>query len=240
MSIPVLGIVAVAHAVETITGFGATIIALSAGAFFLPLDSLVVALVLVGWLQSLWLVARGFRHVEWKFLLYQVLPLCGIGFPLGIFGFAKFPQHHLKTALGLFVVAVAAMELLRLRREKVTSKELPFAARAGLLAAGGFFHGLFATGGPLVVYFASRAILDKSRFRSTLSALWLILNSILILSYLATSRLQREPALLAASLLPALAIGILAGEQLHSRVNEVVFRILVQVVLILTGAFLLA
>lgn len=240
MNFPILGIVAVAHAVETITGFGATIIALSVGAFFIPLDSLIVALVLMGWLQSLWLVARGFRHVEWKFLLYQVLPLCGIGFPLGILSFARVPQHQLKTALGVFVVAVAAMELVRLHREKVTSKELRFAARAGLLAAGGFFHGLFATGGPLVVYFASRAILDKTRFRSTLSALWLILNSVLIISYLITGRLGRDSTFLAASLLPALVVGIVAGEHFHSRVNEFAFRRLVQILLLLTGAFLLA
>jgi len=53
-------IIVAAQIVETVTGFGATVIALALGVHIVPIETLVVALVLIGLLQSLWLVARGF------------------------------------------------------------------------------------------------------------------------------------------------------------------------------------
>jgi len=107
------------------------------------------------------------------------------------------------------------------------------------LAGGGFFHGLFASGGPLVVYFASREIPEKGRFRATLSTLWLTLNTVLLISYAFTGRPLAGAATRAAALAPALVAGIVVGEVLHARVDERAFRWIVQGLLFLTGLFLL-
>jgi len=134
---------------------------------------------------------------------------------------------------------VAVLELVRLVRTDTSPRPLPPAAGVALLAGGGFFHGLFASGGPLIVYYASRILPGKAAFRATLSALWLILNSVLIALYLPAGRLSGGAPALALALLPAAALGILAGEALHARVNETLFRKVVQVVLLFTGLALL-
>jgi hypothetical protein len=51
-------ILVLAHTAETILGFGSTLIALALGAYLLPLETLVPMLVILGLLQSIWLVGR--------------------------------------------------------------------------------------------------------------------------------------------------------------------------------------
>jgi len=232
-------ILVAAHIVETVTGFGATVMALSLGAHLVDVEVLVVALVLVAWIQSAWIVARGFRYIRWDLLLTRILPFCALGLPLGVWCFRSLGGESLKLVLGAFVVLVSSMEIYRLFRKGSEAERLPPAVGMGLLGGGGFFHGLFASGGPMVVYYASREIQEKSSFRATLSVLWLSLNTVLIISYAIFGRLIGQPTKLALYFLPALAFGILVGEILHSRVNELAFKMLVQIVLFFTGVSLL-
>jgi len=232
-------ILAAAHAVETITGFGATVIALSLGVHLVPVRGLVVALVLVGWVQSAWILLRSFRHLRARLLFTRILPGCALGFPLGVWCFRVTGAEELRVILGAFVAGVSCLELLSLLRKGTRPRPLRPLAGFALLAGGGFFHGLFATGGPLVVYYASRILPDKSAFRVTLSVLWLILNSVLIALYVRSGRMGEQGPVLALSLMPAVALGILTGEKLHARVDERTFRVLVQVVLLITGLALL-
>jgi len=231
-------ILAAAHLVETVTGFGATVIALSLGVHLVPVRELVVALVLVGWLQSAWIVAGSFRHVRVRRLAARILPGCALGFPLGAWCFRAAGGEELRYLLGAFVVGVSALEFWRLRRG-ASPRPLRPSQAAALLVGGGFFHGLFASGGPLIVYYASRVLPEKRAFRATLSALWLLLNTALLILYALSGRLEGEGTRLALRLLPAVVLGILAGEGLHRRVNPETFRRVVQAVLLFTGVSLL-
>jgi uncharacterized membrane protein YfcA len=230
-------IVALAHAVETTTGFGATVIALALGVHFVPLRELVVVLVILGWLQSAWLVARGRRSIQWRLLLARILPCAALGLGIGVMVRAVAATDVLRIVLGAFVVVVAVLELTRLVRG-TTARSAPRWLQLGLLTGGGVFHGLFASGGPLVVFALARAQLTKSEFRATLSLLWLSLNSVLLGTAVAFGELSTAITAMALTLLPGLVVGVVVGELLHHRVPEYTFRCAVQVVLVLTGVSL--
>jgi hypothetical protein len=229
------GIIVCAQLVETVTGFGATVISLALGAHLVPLESLVVTLVIIGCLQSLWLVLRGWRHIRWDVLGKTVLPASAPGLALGAYLFASLGTPVLKLILGGFIILISAVELGRLLRQGQDPRALPTPVAWAVVFAGGFFHGMFATGGPLMVYFFGRTVHDKQAFRATLSVLWLLLNSALLVSYAWTGRLEDEPALRALYLVPALVAGIVLGELLHRRMNERIFKTFVQLVLLGTG-----
>jgi uncharacterized membrane protein YfcA len=229
------GIIVCAQLVETVTGFGATVISLAFGAHLVPLESLVVTLVIIGCLQSLWLVFRGWRHIRWALLARTVLPASAPGLALGAYLFASLGTPVLKLLLGGFIILVSTVELGRLLRRGENPRALPTPLAWGVVFAGGFFHGMFATGGPLMVYFFSRTVHDKQAFRATLSVLWLLLNTVLLVSYAWTGRLEEEPVHRALYLAPALIAGIVLGELLHRRMNERIFRTSVQLVLLGTG-----
>ncbi len=229
--------VALAQLVETITGFGGTVLALSLGAQLVPIPPLVTALVAIGWLQSAWNVGRNLREVRWRTLFLVILPLTLPGLAAGAWFATRADELLLRRALGTFVIGAAGLELVRLLRGSSSAK-LPAPVTAALLLSGGFVHGVLGTGGPLIVTWLSRALPEKAAFRATVSALWLLMNSVLLVSFALQPQgfTQAAPLLLIA--LPALVVGIGLGELVQRRVPERAFRLVAQAVLLTTGVLL--
>ena len=68
-------IVAVAFLVEAAAGFGSMVVALTVGALFFPMASLLGWLVPVNLVLSVYLLVCGRQHLDWKFLLSSIVPL---------------------------------------------------------------------------------------------------------------------------------------------------------------------
>jgi uncharacterized membrane protein YfcA len=104
---------------------------------------------------------------------------------------------------------------------------------------GGVVHGAFATGGPLIVLYSTKKLIDKGEFRVTMCLLWTVLNAILIVHYLIDGKLTEEVGISLLALLPALVLGIVAGGFVHNRVNELLFKKIVFITLFVVGVFML-
>jgi uncharacterized membrane protein YfcA len=230
-------ILILAHTVETLLGFGSTLIALSLGVHLLPLETLVPVLVSLGLLQSIWLVGRCFRHIDWTVLLLTILPLAAIGMVVGLFSREIASENTLKSVLGGFILIVSLAELANLFIKKTPGGQLSRYFSIPLLIGGGIFHGLFATGGPPIVYFASRQLRTPQTFRATLSMLWLVLNTGLVITFLAGGQMDLAKAGMAAMVLPGFAIGILLGSLIQ--VKEIWFKGLTYLLLLFSGLFLI-
>ena len=230
------GVVAIAFAAEATTGFGATVIALALGIHLFPLGELLPVFVPLGLFVSSWLVLRGRAHVNRPLLLARILPWMGLGLAVGLTIFERASHELLRRAFGIFVVTLAAIELWRLVRGSGVSREVsPPAATAALLGAG-VIHGMFSTGGPLLVWALGKSLPDKRAFRATLSCVWLVLGSALTLAYALNGRLDGETLRATAALLPVLGVAIGAGEWAHHRLDERRFRVLVYALLLGSGA----
>jgi uncharacterized membrane protein YfcA len=228
-------VVAGAFAVEAATGFGATVLAVTLGVHLHPLGTLLPVLVPLGVVLSATNAWRLRAHTDRRLLLLQILPLMGVGAAIGLAIFERAPNEALQRAYGVFVVAVAASELARLRRDPGPARPLsPFATRAALLSAG-VIHGLFSSGGPLLVYALGRRPIPKAVFRATLSSVWLVMGTGLTVAYAATGRVGRDTLLASAALVPVLGLALLAGEWAHRRLDETRFRRVVYVVLAAAG-----
>lgn len=231
----------VSNVVETVTGFGSTIVAVTIGANFYPISHLVAVIVPINIMLSAYIVIRHFRAVDLREYAFRILPFAGAGLAIGIAVSSFAGGNELKIAYGAFVLCFSAWELVRLLRGGDAEKqpELPLAKGALWLVAGGIVQGIYASGGPLVVYYASRKLKDKTVFRSTLSMLWLALNIVLVTTLAMKHEVNAGTLKTSAALLPSLAIGIFLGEKLHGRINERAFRVFVFALLIAAGASLL-
>jgi uncharacterized membrane protein YfcA len=225
-------ILALAHTIETCLGFGATIVALSLGAFLLPVETLLPALVVIGLLQSAWLLARGFRYVAWSWLFRSILPIVSVGLLAGIFLRDHASETLLLGTLGGFIAMLSALELLRLRRGATANPPNPPAVFS-LLFAGGLFQGLFASGGPPIVYCAARKFEDPAAFRSTLAALWLLLNATLCLTMEWGASGGESTPWITAACLPGFLAGIAIGGRLQLR--QASFERAVWILLLIVG-----
>ncbi len=230
----------VAFTTEAATGFGGTIIAVTFGVRLYPMHVLLPLLVALNVLLSSYIVCRHFAQVSRRLLLRQILPVMGVGLVTGLLVFQRASNEALKTTFGLFVVAVAVRELGTLVTGRVgRARPLTPATRASGLFAAGIAHGMFACGGPLLVYVLGRSDLDKHGFRGTLATVWLTLNVALTAAYAAAGRIDCTAVPVLALLAPAVFLGIVAGEWAHRRLDEQRFRSAVLVLLVFAGVTIL-
>lgn len=230
-------LVAVAFFVETVTGFGGTVVAVALASFLLPVREYLPAHVAVNVLLSAWIAARDAAAIDRALLLRRVLPAMLIGFPLGALAFTRMGTQtgRLEAAFGAFVAAVGAWRLLG----PVGGAAGPARIGATLVSAG-VVHGAFGTGGPLVVIAISSLGLDKRSFRATLSALWFLLSFALLAVYAWDGALGAASLRTSLVLVPGLIVGTLLGQRVHARVDPLRFGRAVNGMLLLAGLLLLA
>ncbi len=231
-------VVLVTHALEAVTGFGCTVLALPFVSMLLGIDRAKFLLAILAWILALYIALTNIRRIDWR-EYGKILLWVGAGLPFGMFAFARLPRPLLIKLLGAFIVVSASIQLVRRFSRKGIGRALPPSAYRVLLVAGGIVHGAFAAGGPFVVLYAARALPDKGAFRATLCLLWVSLNTVLIVSF-ALGGVFTAPAMAELGLLlPVLALGIALGELGHSRVNAEAFSKVVFGVLMVTGCFML-
>lgn len=214
------GFILFAYTAEAMTGFGSIVIALSLGALLFPIEWLQTVLVPLNICMTGYLVVRHRRAIDWGLLARLILPLMLLGTAVGA-GL----QPHLGGAWLklLFAALVLWFSLRELWRVAPRSAPRPAWLSRALIGLAGITHGLYASGGPLLVYALAGMAIDKARFRATLIFVWFSLNSALTAWYLWQGRLQPE-AIWVLAYLPLIPLGIWLGERLHHRVDEASFR----------------
>lgn len=235
-------VILLANTASSLTGFGGTILALPFVAMLIGLKVAVPVLVIQAWVLAVFIVTQARRHISWrdwgKIILFVV-----IGLPVGIWVAGVVPENPLKIALGLFTLGVGAYGVVHpLPREDSRERLAGWRGQAltVLLALGGVVHGAFATGGPLIVVYCTRALRDKSVFRATMSMTWLTLNTILLTQWLIRGVITVSQLSLAAMCIPFTLGGMVLGTFAHYRVNEILFRRVVYAVLTVAAGMLLA
>ncbi|MCR5490888.1 MAG: sulfite exporter TauE/SafE family protein [Bacilli bacterium] len=169
-------VIFLSNIVQTVTGFAGTVLAMP---FSIELVGEAVAkpvlnVVAIG--VCLFIVIMHFKEIDWKLFLKMIV-FIGIGFAAGI-GLSYLP-HDARLFLKIYGAVVVAIGVLFLIIPPERMK-LPDWALYTILVLGGVLHALYISGGPLVIIFATIKIKDKHAFRATLSAIWVVLNSILL------------------------------------------------------------
>ncbi|MSP23971.1 MAG: sulfite exporter TauE/SafE family protein [Myxococcales bacterium] len=232
-------IVLFAFVVEATAGFGATVITLTLASHLMPIPAVLAALIPVNMLLSATLAIRYRREVDWGIVLRRGVMQMGLGALVGMALYQFHNQAWLKAAFAALVVVLSANELWQLRPASApTSLPLSRARAAIATFAAGVIHGLFACGGPLLVYVVGRELPEKGRFRATLSAIWLALNGALLVNLSIAKDLSLASLKQSALLAIPLAVGLILGEHIHARIPAARFRVAVFTLLLLAGTSL--
>jgi uncharacterized protein len=237
VELALLGIVFGAFLVGSTLGFASSVLAVTFGAQLIALDALLPVLAPLNIAVSSYLAIRYRRETAWPMLFRRILPLVGAGIPMGLLLFNLEEMRALRLAFGLFVILLASLQLW-LSRRSGAPVPLPRALGGGLLVGGGLAHGLFGSGGPLIVYVIGREIGDKGSFRSTLATMWIPMNAALVVNYLMRDLYDAEVMKLSAAALLPVILATVIGERVHARLDAERFRTAVWLLLLVGGVIL--
>ncbi len=223
--------------VQAMTGFGSIVIAVTLGSLLYPIKSILPILVVLDFLLNSYILSRYWKDIDWAILLKKILPFMLVGFVIGQIIFNTVGAES-KQLLGAVVASLAIFELYNFYKKSM--KPLSTMAANLFFLAAGIIHGIYASSGPLVVYVVGKSGLNRGKFRSTLDALWVLMDIFLIISYLTTGLISKKIVLITVYILPIIIIGLILGEWLHHRINERTFKGVVYYLLLLTGLAIIA
>jgi len=242
----VVCVIFAARVLESIMGFGGTVLALPILAILTPIldikSTLVPVLALGNIVCCIGIVWVGRKDLVWS-ELKAILAWMAIGLPIGFLVAGYASEVSLRFVLGLFVLAVAVAYLIRRENAEVLQEQsespLVRAYRRVILILAGVVHGMFTTGGPLLVVYAARALRTKGLFRVTLAMVWLILNIVMVSGWIADSRIAAQAWPLAGITIPFIIGAVVVGDHFHHRLPEATFRKAAYVLLLIAGISLI-
>lgn len=219
----------------SLTGFGHALVAMP---LLTPLVGIEVAAPLVAIVSltgELIMLVRYRRQINigsvWRLSLAAL-----VGIPLGIMLARALDERIVLVALGVLAAGYGAYALLNLRLPELRNRNwaFPFGFVAGLLS------GAYNTGGPPVVIYGSLSRWPAEAFKSSVQGMFVI-NSVFIVSlHFLTGHVTTPVMEGYVVALPMLVLGLIVGFRLEPRLNPVLFRRLVLVLLVLVGLRLIA
>ncbi|MGL5700812.1 MAG: sulfite exporter TauE/SafE family protein [Kluyvera sp.] len=215
-------------------GFGGALTTMPLITLLLPLKMAAPMSVIVGTATALYATWLSRKETQWKSALVLIL-FSFAGIPVGIYALSYLPDHIMKIGLGGFLILYSFYSLF-IPRLPVYDKNwiaMPIGVIAGALGSA------FSTNGPPVVIYGMLRNLAPAAFRGTLNAFFTA-NNIAIIGGLTTSGILTISTIkLVLFCVPTMILGSLVGQYVHKRISVNVFRIMVFLLLIASGAMLI-
>lgn len=215
-------------------GFGGGLTTMPLITLLLPVKMAAPMSVIVGTATALYATWLSRKETDWKSAAV-LIAFSLLGIPVGLYALSYLPDHIMKVGLGAFLIIYSFYSLF-IPRLPVYDKcwiAAPMGAVAGALGAA------FSTNGPPVVIYGMLRNLGPAAFRGTLNAFFTA-NNIAIIGGLVTGGILTISTIkLVMFCIPTMILGSIVGQYVHKRIPVSVFRIMVFILLIASGAMLI-
>lgn len=238
-TLPFLVVVFLSNIVQCVTGFAGTVLAMPFSVMLVGMDTAKPILNLLGFAASVGVAAK-FRWSINKKELALILGVCLPGMAAGWFLKNRLAGSGdlLLKLLGVLVILFSVMSFaVFLSKKELFKKNNPVGWI--FLVLGGVVHGMFVCGGPLIVSYASVRLKETNEFRATLSAVWIVLNGILLAADAFGGSFGGETLVLSGLSLAVLAAALLLGNLIASKMKRNAFLILTYALMLISGISLL-
>lgn len=229
-----LFILIIAYTFRGVTGFGSGLISIPLLALFLPLTFVVPFISILDISASIIHVIHTRRHVSWK-VIFRAVPFAIIGVTFGLFIIKSINTLILVKALGIFIILFAIYSLISPALKKNDSVVWPVFA--------GFFGSLigtlFGTGGPFYVFYFQLQQLDKTVFRATCAAVFLVDGLIRATGFTLSGFYTSAVLLNITYALPVMFLAMYIGEHIHTNVSQRTFQRAIGIFLVFSGVALI-
>lgn len=238
-------VVLAANIIQCITGFAGTVLAMPFSVMLVGFDVARPILNVLGIVASVIIVAQKRQFVNKKELLkITCIMLAGMVPGFLIINHFSVNSGVLYKTLGIIVIGFTALGIIRSRRQgknndKKQNRLFIDIVMYGLLLLSGIVHGMFVCGGPLLVVYANDKLKDSDEFRSTVSAVWIVLNSINMFTDIGAGRFNGNTVILLLISTAVLFLAMLIGNLIYKHMNKKAFMVLTYTLMAISGVSLL-
>lgn len=226
-------VVFLSNIIQAITGFAGTMLAMPASMMLIGVEQAKVILNVMGLLSCFWIAMRNFSQINRKEFV-KITGFMFIGMFVGMAIFQVAPLEFLLTGYAVFIILIALKKLL-IKKEFTVPKQMMIF----VLFAAGIVHGMFVSGGALLVIYAVMALKDKTEFRATLSAVWVLLNGSLMVTQIQNGAFTSDVIRMTVICIVPLTLAIFVGNKLYQHINQKVFLNMTYILLLLSGILLI-
>lgn len=230
-------IIIISYAIRGSAGFGGVTVPLLA--WVMSLKTVVPMVTFLGLLSSIAILRTDYRHVVWRDL-WRVLPWTALGVAIGVYFFRILDAATLARILGGVVLAYGSYALFVTWRSpgKMTLPMPLITPVAGTFA--GFVGTMFgAMAGMFFAIYLDILRHSRDAFRATVAAILFALGILRGGAYIVAGEFTRDVLIACAAALPMMMLGIFIGNRIHANLNEVAFKRMIAVLLIISGLPLL-
>ena len=221
-----------AYAIESIFGFGGTIIFLGISGFFFDFNSLLKLAMIVGLSSGLAVLIQSYKYVSLKHLI-KILIYTIPGALIGTYFISYFASDVLIKIFALILIVYGCFNLF------FPDMKFPQFLKNFFVILGGFIQGIYTIGGPFVLMGYKDYFSSKQELRSTMAGYFFIINSLraIFFVFLGGSYLEIVKIYYPIALLVMLSVWL--GYFIHKQIPEILFKKLIIIAITLIGVLIL-
>lgn len=222
-------VVFISNVIQAITGFAGTLLAMPPAMMLIGVHEAKVILNIMALLSCFVLAVKGYRQIQWK-ILTQIILYMALGMFLGIWIFEHLSLDILLPIYAGMIMLIAVKKLLIPKEIKIPKWGLKL-----ILLIAGVIHGMFVSGGALLVVYATTALKEKESFRATIASVWVVLNTGLMISDLLKGYMTYNVMKLTGIGIIPLFLAIYVGNKIHEKIHQKAFMKMTYILLFISG-----
>ncbi len=214
--------------VESIIGFGGTLVVFAILGFFIDIKELILMAIYIAICASIFVVASDYKAFS-KNIFLKSFPFCLIGTIIGAIFFINNDSQVIIFAFGLFLLFLAGKTMF------FDNIKLPKHFSNLVLTIGGISQGVFGIGGPFFATALKNHFKNKSEMRATLAIFFITFNLIRICQFSIQNTLTLDIFLKLWWIPAPLALSIHLGHLVHKKISESAFKKVVAILATFSG-----
>lgn len=224
-----LFIVLLTNGIQVITGFAGTLLAMPTSIFLIGLDESKVILNLITLITCIFIAYRNRKYINY-YVLKKVIIYMGIGMILGIFICNIINVNILLYVYGIIIILIGIKNLFFKKEVILKDKIINI-----ILILAGVIHGMFISGGSLLVVYMAYKLKNKDEFRATMSSIWIILNLLMLITQAYLGIINEKLIVITAIALIPAALGIIIGGKISKKISKLTFMKVTYTLLLISG-----
>ena len=225
----VIVIICIAAVLQSISGFGFSLLAMPLLSIFVDIQDAVVIATLCGIFTNAVHLRKDFQLVE-RSIARRISLSALIGMPLGVVVLSIFSATHMRAIIGAVIVVLVFLMMRNfVLKTENTNVDIVLGAFSGLLATS------VSTNGPPLVFLLQSKQLDPWRLRATLAYVFTISGCASFIVLMIAGKGSIEAFQYAMLSLPAMYLGTVVGRRARLRVTQEAFKRLMYVLLLATA-----